>query len=113
MEKSYLGFAEYLDDGRISVQKECGKTRFCNPCRLGDVLFGLRSQVGRVGVQHVVPPGVLEVPLAVAYVDQLSLDEYHSRYVSFAVFFTLYTPLLPLTAVILHLVLELVSSSEL
>ena len=63
---SHLRFAEYFKDGWVGVLEEGGQARACHPGRLGDVLFLLGDQVDRRRVQHVVPPGMLQVPDPVA-----------------------------------------------
>ena len=61
----YPGFAEYFQNRGISVSQEGRKTGFGNPAGLGDIFFPLGREVHGIGVEHIVPPGVFEVPDAV------------------------------------------------
>ena len=79
---SYPGLFEDLDYGREGIFQEGGQGGTGDPCGLGDVLFPLRGQVGRVGVEHVVPPSMFEMPhpvpevAVVGYADKASQLEF-------------------------------------
>ena len=62
---SHFCFTKHLKNGWIGVFQEWRQAGFGYPGRLGDVLLPLGCEVGRVGVEHVVPPGVLQMPYIV------------------------------------------------
>jgi hypothetical protein len=64
-ERSDAGLPEDLNDGGVGVLEERREGGFCYPGGLGYILFTLGGEVGGIRVQHVIPPGVLEVPKAV------------------------------------------------
>ena len=67
-ERSDAGFTKDLNDGGVGVLEERREGGFCHPGGLGDVLFTLGGEVCGISVQHIVPPGVLEVPKAVTQI---------------------------------------------
>ena len=54
--------AEHLQDGGVCILEEGREAGFGYPGGFGDVFLTLRGEVGGIRIQHVVPPGMLEVP---------------------------------------------------
>ena len=65
LKESHFCLFEYLGYRRICVREVWRKTGSGYPCGFGDVFFPLWCEVCRVGVEHAVPPCVLQMPFPV------------------------------------------------